>query len=358
METNQLTVLVAESGLPAEAQDTLTTQFADFFAQVASWSDKAKELVITSEEQKQEMKQAREGRLFLKALRGKVESTRKELKEDSLKQGRAIDLIASQLKGAIEPIETYLQEQETFAVRAAAERKEALRAERYEALLPYTADPKVFALGDMDATTFDELYASLKLATEQRAEQARLAEQQRQADEAAAAERQREQQQREAERQRREAAEVEAQRQENERLRAQAAERERVLAAERAETARKQQQFEAAAAQARRDLEARQREAEAEATRQREAAEQLRREQAEREAQAVREREAAAAAEAERLRRLAAAPDREKLLALIDTLNAVELPALATPEAQQITAGVQTLLAKVNAYIRDKAEQL
>lgn len=344
---SQVLLWVAESGLPTVQQDILVTQFADFFTHVALWSGKAQALNVTSEDQVQEMKQAREGRIFLKNLRSKVENTRKDLKEESLKQGRAIDLIATRLKGAIEPIEAHLQEQETFAVRAAAQRKENLRAERHEALQPYTSNPEFYPLGEMEGAAFDELLAGLKLGHEKKEEEARLAWAEIQATEAAAAKRLREQQEEARQQQVRDAEAAEAQRQENERLRAEAAEANRLRA-----------EAEAQARREREAAEAKQRETEAEARREREAAEQLRRQAAEQRAAEERAQQARAEEAAAAQRRAAAAPDREKLLALIEALNAVALPELATPEAQKITADVQCLLAKVNAHIRSKAEQL
>lgn len=118
----QLAKIVQESGLEKSKAQILLDNFSDYFKLAAEWEIKAKTLVITDVSQKTEMKMAREGRLFLKGKRLEVEKTRKTLKEQSLREGKAIDGIANVLKAVIEPIENYLDEQEKFVERKEAER--------------------------------------------------------------------------------------------------------------------------------------------------------------------------------------------------------------------------------------------
>ena len=75
------------------------------------------------------MKLARVGRLFLMKKRTAIETVRKELKEQALREGKAIDGIANVLKALIIPIEEYLKKQEDFVVLKEAARIEAERAE-------------------------------------------------------------------------------------------------------------------------------------------------------------------------------------------------------------------------------------
>lgn len=365
----ELALIIATAGLDEAKSEVLTEKFSTYFALAAEWAEKAKALTVTTESQVAEMKMAREGRLFLRAKRLAIEQARKELKEQSLREGRAIDTVAAQLKALIDPTEDYLHEQEQFAVRAAAERLERLRVTRHEALAPYTADPSVYALADLSEEAFTELLNGLLAAKEARAEAARKAEAQRLADA-------------EAERIRLEAEAVarQTQRLENERLRAEALETERVLAAERAAVAAERAAAELAAAEERRQAAAaaaaerqllleqaaqQQAAADAELRKERAAAEQLRQQAAAKQAAERQAREAAqaqlAAAEKARVaaeKKAKAAPDREKLLALSQVLNGVALPELATPEGQQILTSVRGLLDKVTTYIHSKAEEL
>lgn len=367
--TNALALLVADTGLDATKAAVITERFADYETKAAEWATKAAALTVTDESQKAEMKMAREGRLFMRQLRLTVESTRKELKDDYLQGGRAVDAVAKHLIGLIQPTEKYLEEQEGFAVRAAAERKEALRATRYAALAEYTADPNVYALAELSEEAYMELLNGLFAAREAKQEAARKqAEADRLADEEAEIARAAD------------AAERIRVRAENERLQAEAAQREAAMKAEReaAEQARLKAEWDAAelrlaaekkAAAERRTIEAKaaadKAAADALLRQEREAAEELRRVAAEKAAAELKAKQAAdakiaadAKARATAEKKALTAPDRDKLLALAAVLNAVMLPTLATPEAQQIMADVQGLMGKVNAYILKKADEL
>jgi len=128
-DENQLALIVSESGLDESKAAVLLENFQGFFELAGEWEQKAKVLVVTNESQVAEMKMAREGRLFLKEKRVAVEKTRKELKEQSLREGKAIDGIANVLKALIVPIEEYLDKQEHFIELREAEKAEALRLE-------------------------------------------------------------------------------------------------------------------------------------------------------------------------------------------------------------------------------------
>ncbi len=130
MSDNQLQVIVRESNLEATKAQSILDQFQDYFKIAAEWEVKAKTIVVTDPSQKAEMKMAREARLFLKEKRVAVEAARKNLKEQALREGKAIDGIANILKALIVPIEEYLESQEKFVeIRAEAERKR-IEAER------------------------------------------------------------------------------------------------------------------------------------------------------------------------------------------------------------------------------------
>lgn len=126
---NELMTLVESSGLETTKAQYLLDHFSDYFRIAAEWEAKARVISVTSEEQTAEMKMAREGRLFLKQKRVDVENARKKLKEQSLREGKAIDGIANILKAVIVPIEEYLDEQEHFVERRKAAEEEARRLE-------------------------------------------------------------------------------------------------------------------------------------------------------------------------------------------------------------------------------------
>jgi len=99
------------------------TNFQNYFDIASEWDAKVSSLVVTDISQIAEMKMAHEARLFLKAKRIDVENTRKQLKEQSLREGQTIDHIAGILKNLITPIEEKAEQIEKFK-----ELKEAAKA--------------------------------------------------------------------------------------------------------------------------------------------------------------------------------------------------------------------------------------
>lgn len=111
---NNLSIIIQESGLEETKANFLLTNFQNYFQIADEWEKKAKSIVVLDETQKTEMEMARVGRLFLREKRIAIEKSRKQLKEQSLREGKAIDGIANVLKALIEPIEEYLDKQEHF----------------------------------------------------------------------------------------------------------------------------------------------------------------------------------------------------------------------------------------------------
>lgn len=134
--SRELEVIVQKSGLDSTKANELLTKFSDYFDIAAEWELKAKAIVVTDESQTVDMQMARAGRLFLKEKRVAVEKTRKEMKAQALREGKAIDGIANVLKALIIPIEEHLDQQEHFVeIRAKKAEDERLRlvAEKEEA---------------------------------------------------------------------------------------------------------------------------------------------------------------------------------------------------------------------------------
>jgi len=133
---NQLIALVRESGLVEAKAKILLDNFSDYFKIAADWEKKSRVIVVSDATQIAEMHMARTGRLFLREKRIAIEKTRKQLKEQSLREGKAIDGIANVLKALIIPTEEYLERQEKFVeikVAEEAERKRIEAEERVEA---------------------------------------------------------------------------------------------------------------------------------------------------------------------------------------------------------------------------------
>lgn len=311
MADSQLQVMLDEQGVSKENARQLLDAFGAPFEEAGVILAEYKTIKVTEEDQFELMAEARSKRLALKSVRTGVETKRKELKEDSLRTGRAIDSVAKFVKETIQPAEEYLEQQEKFGELRAAERAAKLKAERIEQLMQYTDDISLYRLDEMSQEQFDTLLAALKSQHEVWAAEKKRVEDERIAKEKADVE------------------EQERVRTENIRLKKEAEERDAREAEE-----RKQRQAELDAERKKREaVEAEQRE-----TREKAEAEHQRQEN-------------------ER-RRASLAPDKEKLLALAVELERLELPALESHDAQVILGKVGEVLAKTSAYLRINAEKL
>lgn len=332
VEEQELVAVAEQNALAAPAVEQLLSAFAPMAKQARS--------LVAQSQGVTDPKLARACRLKLRETRIEIESTRKRLKEDSLRTGKAIDGMANILKYVIEPVEEQLEAHEKAAERAEAARIEGIRKDRHEQLAAVGVDGTFYNLGAMPDDGFTQLIDASKAAHVAKIEAARKAEEERKAKEAA------------------EAAERERIRLENERLKQEAAEREAALQAERARVAAEQA---AAAEKARKEREA----VEAKAKAEREEIE--RKMQAERAARAKAEQEAAAAkkaqedrerAEADARRQAAMAPDREKVRALSQSIKATALPDVSSQEAQAALARIKAKIATLAAEIEQLANAL
>lgn len=129
MAENKLELIIAQSGLEPTKAQVILANFQGYFQMAAEWERRSKDIVVTSADQKVDMQIARSGRLFLRERRIVIEHTRKELKKQALREGKAIDGIANVLKALIVPIEEYLGKQEKFVEIQAAEKAERERIE-------------------------------------------------------------------------------------------------------------------------------------------------------------------------------------------------------------------------------------
>lgn len=338
----------AECILAEDGRRQLTTAYQPHFAQFAALKEDAAKI------QDDQPKAARELRLKLKAVRVEAEKTRKALKEDSLRRGKAIDGICNVLEYELVPVEKAMEAIEKAEEIREAARKEALKQQRTEALAEFV-DPSFYNLGEMPEAQFQDLLASSKTAHTAKIEAAKRAEEERIAAEERAEE---ERIQREAE----EKAERERMRAENERLakiaaeeRAAREEAERKAAVERAE----QEKREKAAAEARAaelaEAARKQKAAEDEAARQ---AEKYRKEKDAMDARIQAQKDAEAArikAEEEAERKAKAAPDREKLTALAKRIRYTEIPTLTS---DALRAKIVEQCAKMAAWIEAEAGKL
>ena len=292
---NELISVITESAVEEQTGLTLKEKFLPFFEKAEEWKVKAESIIVTDASQKELMADARKARLFLKDIRVQADKTRKELKEDSIRYGKAVQGVYNVIEYMIVPIEQHLERQERFAEIQEAERKWALKLKRESELKPYMEFvAHNIDLGGMSEEDFMKILNGAKMQMQAKNDAIAKAEAER------------------IERERAEAEERERVRVENQRLRAEAEEREKQIMAERAKAEAERKSLEAKAEAERRERMRLESEAAAKA-------EAERREKA----------KEAARIEAEEAARKAA-PDAEKARALAELILAVKAPEMET----------------------------
>lgn len=148
--------------------DQLKHFFGPMYDQAMEAFAPLKGLEVTSEDQVEEMKKAREGASALGKIRIEVEKKRKVLKADSLAMGKAIDGVAKMITEFIEPAEKHLKLQADFIEIKAANARLNMINERRDKLMQYCPDPTMFDIGNMSEPAFESLLEGQKLAFESR----------------------------------------------------------------------------------------------------------------------------------------------------------------------------------------------
>ena len=323
---NNLVHVIEEQGLEKSKSQFILENFEGYFKKASEWESKAMAIVITNKSQTTEMKVAREARLALKEIRVDAEKTRKQLKEQSLREGKAIDGIANVIKALIIPIEEHLENQEKFIEVQEQKRKESREQERIKKLEPYGVDLEFYDLLNMPDDNFNNLFESSKLNYENK----KVLEQKVEAEIIAKEKAEREEQERI--------------RKENETLKKEAEEKEKLMQAERkkAEAERKaieekaQKEREASAAKAKKEAEERAK-VEAEL-------------QARKETEAKAEAEKQAAIEAELSK-----GDQEKFVSLVADLTSLKIKySFKSKKYKNLQSSVNELLDKTIIYANSK----
>ena len=162
MKTTALTVALEGTALPKAKAQLILDQFQTMFSRAAEYETKASAIQVTDASQTDLMKQAREVRLELKQIRVNTENRRKDLKQQSLMEGKAIDGMANIIKALVIPLEAHLQQQEDFIKIQEAERIAQLTEDRKKALEPYGRQDTVTNLGSMSDEAFNLLLTGVK----------------------------------------------------------------------------------------------------------------------------------------------------------------------------------------------------
>lgn len=321
--------VVEQNGLSESKSQFILEGFQEYFTQAAEWETKAKSIQVTSKNDTKQMFQAKEARMALKRIRVDSEHKRKELKEQSLREGKAIDGVANIIKALVVPIEEHLEKKEKFVALLEAKEKEELAQKREEELEKYEIETEHYDLVNMSQIGFTQLLSSSrkvyeeKIADEKRLEAERVAKEKTEAEENKRIAKENEQLKKEAEKREKEA-QAERKKAEIERRKLEEIARieteknakiEAEVKAKKEEDTRKQLEIER---KAKEELEAKQ----------------------------------------ETERQLKLQPDKEKINVFADLLEHTELPQVKSAEAKKVISDANELLMKVSKYLRDKSKSI
>lgn len=359
--SNKIELIIEENQLDTKEKANIMSGFDGYEVIAREWEKKAKEIKVTSIEDKEQIALAKEGRKLLKEKRVEIEKNRKAMKETALRKGQAIDAVARFLTSLIKPIEDYLYEQEKYAEIQEAKRLDELEATRKEKLAKYVSDVELFKVREMEDEAFDKLLESQKRAWEIEQEEIRKAEEDRIAREKA--------EQEKAERLNKLQfltnniqmwnLDIEVDTNTYLELDSKTFEAKYKELSDKVTSAVQEVKAE------KEKLEAERKKLEAEREKERKAheakleQERQKRLQLEAEQKAKEEAERKRIEEEEKAKKAAqSAPDKQKLKVLASNLLDIEYPELQTEEAKKVLAGVKELMQKVNVYIVTNIDKL
>ena len=120
-----------KSVIPVQNELYIQSEFEQFIQLVNEWKKKVETLVVTDESQTDFMKMAKTGRLALRKVRTDADKKRKELKEEALQYGNAVQGVYKTIEDEIRPLEQHLLEQEKFVEYKEQARLEQVAEERW-----------------------------------------------------------------------------------------------------------------------------------------------------------------------------------------------------------------------------------
>jgi len=163
-ERNDLAIVARDAGIGQSRGEALQEIYSPFMGEVRELLALAGSIAVTDETDVVNMRLAHETRLALKRVRVDVEKRRKSLKEESLREGKAIDGMANVIKYLIVPVEEHLQGQEDFVRIAEEKRMKILDDKRRAELTAYGMDCEHMALGNMADSSYAAILDAAKIA--------------------------------------------------------------------------------------------------------------------------------------------------------------------------------------------------
>ncbi len=168
-ESSALVKIIEEHQLPSEKALQLQEKFLPIMKSLREWEDQALSIVVENETQKDLMKKARTMRLDLRDIRVNAEKDKKVMKEDSIREGAAIQKSFNYIEHRIKTLEEHLSTQENYAEIKKQERIDALQKERVAIMQPYFEFvPANMAYGEMEESDFNKMLEGAKLQVQKK----------------------------------------------------------------------------------------------------------------------------------------------------------------------------------------------
>lgn len=163
-DNNELVLAIKQINLEPSKVENLLSSFGKNFQEAKTIANEVRSIIVTDESQIEKMQEARKARLTLQKIRVEVEKTRVSLKEQSLREGKAIDGMANIIKALIIPVEEHLEKQEKYAEFKETERLLKRHTERVEKLSKFVEDVSLYNLMSMSDEAFENLLKSCENA--------------------------------------------------------------------------------------------------------------------------------------------------------------------------------------------------
>lgn len=152
----KITNAIAKIDVSAEKKYALQMQFNDYISIVDDWQKNANLITVKDETDVESIQLAKEGLTFVKKKKTELEKLRKALKENSLREGQLIDLLARTFRESLEGIEEVLIPKADFIKIKEEKRKQELRKEREAIIEPYRDFfPQGYDLSTMEEKDFE-----------------------------------------------------------------------------------------------------------------------------------------------------------------------------------------------------------
>jgi hypothetical protein len=318
MANNELQLIVDKLELAPEQAKPLLDIFGYFFVEAHKIIAQSKSLVVTREDQIEEMGFAKGYRSRLRDLRIEADKARIALKEGYLRGGNAVQSIYNDIEKIIEPEENRLKEQEKFAEILKEKRLSERFVKRTEQLSKYTDNLSIYNYKDVDDESFDFLLKNVKMQYDNQLLEEKKLEKERLV------------------REKKEIEEREKIKLENERLKKENEIKQKAL-----DDQRKKEQIEK---EKQDKILAKEREE--------------RRVIEEKIAKEKEEKERVIAEEKEKEKQLLLAPDKNKLIALAKAFEDVLIPNVTSDEAKQTIQDVVGMVGRLSIFIKKRANSL